>query len=69
LVIENKHWAEFESTNPVRAFVCAFTLNVSYAPISVRVRVLNDPPARPSRSARRSSRGSSRSYTRYGGAA
>ena len=29
-----------------RAYVCAFDLKVSSAPISVRVLVLNDPPAR-----------------------
>ena len=34
-VIENKHSTDVESTNQVRATVCAYTLKVGHAPISV----------------------------------
>jgi len=43
--LENKHWTDVESTNRVCASVRAFTLKVSHAPITVRVLVINHPPA------------------------
>ena len=45
--VENKHSTDVESPPPPRAF----TLKLSHAPTSVRVLVLNDPPACWSRSA------------------
>ena len=48
----------------LRASVCAFTLKVSHAPISARVLVLNDPPARTRTTGRRRRRSSRRKRRR-----